>query len=71
MAKHGGCFCCGSMAQEILVSRPTMGVDDAFSVALCDACFKLDDRTLRLKVRQIEEAKREAMRKIREAQANG
>ena len=67
MPKHGGCFICGGGHDEILSARPVGGIQDVNSVALCKKCFEMDDRTLRLKVRQIEEIKMEALRKAREA----
>lgn len=71
MPKHGGCFLCGAMNQENLKSRVVSGLENIHSVGLCDSCFALDDRTLRIKARQVQEETREAMRKLREARANG
>jgi len=66
MAKHGGCFICGSKKDEVLISTPDMST--ATSVALCRDCHALPNDALRRKIDAIRKAMEEARRR---AAANG
>lgn len=69
MARHGGCWLCGAMDEEILTSRFVgLANMEAPAVALCSKCNALDDRELRIRARRLTEDKQAALASLRAAQ---
>ena len=65
MAKHSGCYLCGSTADEYLTSVPIM-VGTSHSIALCSKCYSLPSDDIKNRIKKVAAA----MAAAREA-ANG
>ena len=55
MARHSGCYLCGSTADEYLTSVPIM-VKQAASIALCSACYRLPNDEIKARIDKLTRA---------------